>query len=195
MAQIKKTRQERLEELRQSLVVIRHGFEMVMKAEEFAHFLPVAGQLRALLVRSRTNHPLLLELADEVGFPLELYSIPLDFLEQREAILVPQSIQWTGDSVRATDEGPPFVQKVTMDEWLDSTQVIVYGKRITGKQLIQMIANKLGGSHFDRTMPNELREMTLFEIGGLPSQYMTLVRVADVVARLGEDLLDHVERY
>lgn len=189
MAAVQKSRDQRLEELRQSMVVIRRNLEIALTEHEFALFLPVTGQLRSLLVETNTNHPLLLELADELDVTLEFYSIPLDFLELQAPILGPKSIQWTGDSIRAMPEGPPFNQKVTIDEWLASTQVIAYGKRITGKQLIRLSANKSGGSHFDPTMPTELAEMKLFEIGGLPSQYMTLVRLGEIACLLSEQVL------
>lgn len=194
VAEIRKTLKQRVEDLNQSLTVIKANLEMALTHERFALFLPVCGQLRNLLVTSKTNHPLLLELANETEFSPEFFSIPLNFLEQQATILGPDSIQWTGDSIRSSEEGPPFHKKVTMSEWLASTQVTVYGKRITGEQLISMAANKLGGSHFDPTLPTELAEMQLFEIGGLPSQYLTLVRLGEVVLYLGESLLLHARQ-
>jgi len=188
---IDKTFKQRTDDLRNSLTVIKYNLDLALTHNELALLLAVCGQLRNLLWTSKTNHPLLLELAEETDFPLEFFSMPLDFLEQRTSIWGSTAIMWTGDSIRSTGEGPPFHQKVTMSEWLASTQVIVYGTRITGEELICMASNKLGGSHFDPTLPAELAEMQLFKFGRLPSQYPTLVRLGEVVLYLGESLLHH----
>ena len=187
---IPKTPKQRLEELRQALVVIEHGIQETAATQELAHLLPVVGQLRALLVSSGQT-PLLLDLARQMDFPLDFYSIPLDFLDNEEMakILGPTRIQWSGDSIRSTPEGPPFHQKVTMAHWLSSTQLVVRGTKVSGEQLLKLVANKLGGAHYDPELPPELASIRQFEIGGVPSQYITLIRLAEVVVYLGRRLL------
>lgn len=190
---IPKTPQERLEELRQALVVIEQGLRVTVESQELAHLLPIVGQLRSLLVSSGQT-PLLLDLAKQINFPLEFYSTPLDYLDNEEIarILGTTRIQWSGDSIRATNEGPPFHQKVTMAQWLSSTQLVVRGRKVSGEQLLKLVANKLGGAHYDPSLPPDLAEIRQFEIGGVPSQYITLIRLAEVVVSLGRRLLAEV---
>jgi len=187
---VPKTQQQRLEELRQGLVVIEHGLRLSTETNELAHLIPVVGQLRALLVSSGQT-PLLLDLAKQKNVPLEFYSMPLDFLDNEEIaqILGPTRIQWSGDSMRATPEGPPFHHKVTMAAWLASTQLVVRGEKVSGEQLIKLVANKLGGAHYDPSLPQKLSLISQFELGGVPSQYPTLLRLAEVVVHLGNRLL------
>jgi len=187
---IPKTQRQRFEGLHQALLIIEHGLRLITETNELAHLTPVVGQLRALLVSSGQT-PLLLDLAKQMSFSLEFYSIPLDFLDNQEIaqILGPTRIQWSGDSMRATPEGPPFHHKVTMAEWLASTQLVVRGVKVTGEQLIKLIANKLGGAHYDPSVPQELALISQFELGGVPSQYITLLRLAEVVMHLGCRLL------
>ncbi|MBI4285551.1 MAG: hypothetical protein HY670_06580 [Chloroflexi bacterium] len=187
---IPKTQQQRLEELRQALVVIEQGLRATAETQELAHLLPVVGQLRSLLVSSGQT-PLLLDLAKQRNFPLEFYSIPLGFLDNEEIarILGPTRIQWSGDSIRATSEGPPFHNKVTMAQWLSSTQLVVRGVKVSGEQLLKLFANKLGGAHYAPSLPPELAAIAQFEIGGVPSQYITFIRLSEVVVYLGRRLL------
>ena len=187
---IPKSQRQRLEELRQALVVIERGLEAAFETGEAAHFLPVLGQLRSLLA-SGNQTPLLLDLAQKLGFPLEFYSTPLDSLDNAEIaeILGPARIQWTGDSLSPKAE-PPFSQKVTMKDWLASTQAVVGERKISGEQLLKMVANKLGASHYDPTLPPELAAMAPFSLAGVPSFYLTLARLGEVVVHLGRTLLE-----
>ena len=188
----RKSQRQRLEELRQALLVIEHGLQTAFETGEEAHFLPVVGQLRSLLASGKQT-PLLLDLAQELGFPLEFYSIPLDFLDNEELaeILGPTRIQWTGDSLSAEPVPPPIKQKVTMKAWLASTQVVVGRKKISGERLLKMVANKLGGSHYDPTLPPQLAAIVPFKIGGVTSFYLTIIRLGQVVVHLGRKLLEH----
>jgi hypothetical protein len=187
---VPKSQQQRLEELRQALMVIEKGLQLAFETGEAAHFLPVVGQLRALLASGKQT-PLLLNLAQERDFPLQFYSMPLDSLDNAEMaeILGPTRIQWTGDSLSLKAE-PPFIQRVTMKEWLDSTQAVVAERKISGEQLLKMVANKLGGSHYDPTLPPELAAMVPFSLAGVPSFYLTLARLGAVVVGLGQALLE-----
>jgi hypothetical protein len=173
-------------------MVIESSLQTAFQTGEEAYFLPVVGQLRALLVSGRQT-PLLVDLAGELGFALEFYSIPLDALDNEEmaAILGPTRIQWTGDSLGSHAEAPLLSQKVTMEAWLASTQVVVGQQKISGEQLLKMVANKLGGSHYDPTMPAELSAIAPFRLGGVSSFYLTLARLAEVVVHLGRALLEH----
>jgi hypothetical protein len=106
-------------------------------------------------------------------------------------ILGPTAIQWTGDSLSAQAAHPAIRQKVTMEAWLASTQVVVRQEKISGEKLLRMVANKLGGAHYDPKLPAELAAMVPFEIGGARSFYRTLVCLGEVVVHLGRKLLEH----
>ncbi len=137
MSSVSKTTKERLEELRQAVVVIEAGLAAASRTGDVAHMLPVVVQLRALLL-SNGQTPLLVSLAEELDFPLEFYTVPLDILDNEEiaAILGPSRIQWAGDSISADLQGPPINQKVTMNEWLASTVAVVGNEKITGERLL-----------------------------------------------------------
>ena len=189
----KKSNAERRGELRGALTLIENSVKTAIETQDIVYMSVVVGQLRALLTTFRSNNPLLLDLAQEHSFPLDFYSIPLDFLDNEKIaqILGPTRIQWTGDSIRATPEGPPFNQKVSMQEWLASTQVVVRGMKFTGEKLIRMVAEKEGANHYDKVIPQELADMKSFYFNGVPSHYLTLARLGDIVVNLGKQLLAH----
>ena len=193
MSSVPKTNKQRLEELRQAVVIIETGLANASRTRDIAHMSPVVVQLRALLL-SNGQTPLLVSLAKEFDFPLEFYSMPLDYLDNEEiaAILGPTRIQWAGDSMRADPEGPPFGQKVTMKDWLASTVLVVREKKITGEGLLKWAANKMGGAHYDVTWPQELATISTFESNGQPTHYLTLVRLGEITAKLGSRLLKEV---
>ncbi|GAG46905.1 unnamed protein product, partial [marine sediment metagenome] len=110
--------------------------------------------------------------------------------ERWAEILGPSRIQWTGDSLGPHAEPPLLSQKVTMEAWLASTQVVVGQQKISGEELLKMVANKLGGAHYDPTMPPELAAQAPFRLGGAPSMYRTLARLGEVVLYLGRILLE-----
>lgn len=186
-----KSKAERRGELQRALTLIESSIKTAMETQEIAFMSVVVAQLRALLTTFRSNNPLLLDLAKEHDFALDFYSITLDFLDNEEIaqILGPTRIQWTGDSIRSTPEGPPFHHKVSMQDWLASTQVVVRGTKFTGEDLIRMVAEKEGGAHYDKVIPQELADMKSFYINGSPSHYLTLARLGEVVVHLGNQLL------
>ncbi|MCH8993432.1 MAG: hypothetical protein IH959_00485 [Chloroflexi bacterium] len=190
MSSVAKTKEQRLEELRQAVVIIETGLANAFGKHDIAHMSPVVGQLRALLL-SNGQTPLLVSLGEEFDFPLEFYSMPLDFLDNDEiaAILGPTRIQWAGDSIRADPQGPPFGQKVNMKDWLASTVVVVGEKKITGEGLLKWAANKMGGAHYEVTWPQELATISTFESNGQPTHYLTLARLGEITAKLGSRLL------
>ncbi len=173
-------------------MVIEHELQTAVEAREEAHLVPVVGQLRALLVSSGQT-PLLLDLAQELNFALEFYSIPLDYLENDEMakVMGPTGIQWTGDSLSPQAVPPLIRQKVAMKDWLASTQVVVGQQKISGEELLKMVANKLGGAHYDTKLPPKLAAMGPFKIGGVTSFYRTLIRLGQVVVHLGRKLMEH----
>lgn len=189
--EIPKSQRQRLEELRKALVIIETGLKTAFETGEEAHFLPVVGQLRSLLASGRQT-PLLLDLSQELDFPLEFYSIPLDFLDNEDiaGILGPDRVQWTGDSLSPEAEPPLIRYKVIMKEWLASTQVAVGQEKLSGEELLKMVANKLGGSHYDPKLPQQLAIIAAFRLGGVQSFYLTLARLGEVVIYLGRTLLE-----
>ena len=98
-------------------------------------------------------------------------------------------MEWRLISAQAA---PPLIrQKVTMADWLASTQVVVDQQKISGEELLKMVANKLGGAHYDTKLPPKLAAIVPFKIGGVTSFYMTLIRLGQVVVHLGRKLLEH----
>ena len=76
-----------------------------------------------------------------------------------------------------------------MNEWLASTVAVVGDKKITGEGLLKWVANKMGGAHYDVTLPQELATINTFHSNGMPTHYLTLARLGEIVAKLGRRIL------
>lgn len=128
----------------------------------------VASELRALVIKTRTNHPLLLDIAS-------LYNNKLEY---------------------QTNAPPHYPQVSTLEKTLDSTYQIKYGGVYvhTVRDLIKAIADK-EGAHEDREFTTEHLELKSEEIsiGGYPAYVYQLILVAEIVVYTGGQLLHSIE--
>lgn len=83
---------------------------------------------------------------------------------------------------------PRFPIDLTLPEFKDATGMIVRGRRIPNRQIIQYVANKLGGAHFDPKrigtdgeIMSLLDETTHHELLGKPAVYFQLLSIGQAL--------------
>jgi len=85
-----------------------------------------------------------------------------------------------------SDEG--FHDKMLLLDAITLPYVIMRDKGHSLEQIIRMIADT-EGSHFDPERPEELDTLDRFEIWGIPSPYMAIYELGEVVLALGKQLV------
>ncbi len=173
----------RINELTQSLLVMRDCIDLVGQGK-LHHFLPLYGQLRLLLTeKSRNNEPLLLAVSKGLGIPLNVGFTPLDHQAAPEdtiAIWVPLDLNM---------EPNAFDDLLTIDEFLDSPALYFDGRPYTSRELIRSFAVNQGGAHFSASAPSDFASMVAFM--EQPLQH-NLLEIAEATYTLGVRLLQNI---
>lgn len=177
----------RMQELIQSLLVLRDCIAAV-KAGNLHHFVPIYGQLRALLIeKAKNNKPLLLDLASTLKQPMdiwctgeagqELAGVPPEWKEAMvfNAFGFPVSLhqQYTG-------------QEMTSIEKFLERNIVYYAKRhYKAADIIGFFANNAGGAHYAPNIAKDFAQMLTIGLNGQPVLVNFLLQIAEVTYALG----------
>jgi len=178
----------RLQELAQGLQVIHDSLQAIKEGKLY-QFVPLYGQLRALLSK-RGQDPLLLSLADEIGFELQVFRVP-------EASRELSHVGIDNEDTTFSLEGFPVTREQEIDEQVSvplsdflEEDLIGYKERgYSPERIIRFFANKAGGAHYDTGFPEHFADMLSFRFGDQPVLKKALKQVAEVILELGVLLL------
>jgi hypothetical protein len=147
-------------------------------------FLPeVATKLRVLLVRSRHNKPLLLEVADRLGVTLE---VTLDG---------PPGVRSSPESA-----SPQAGDVMSLDSFFDLQAVTIRTSKglvsMTKRELIRAWAEQLGGAHEDWSVDEALLNAVKAELPllGIRPTIMELANCTRTALRYGRHVVQHGKR-
>lgn len=159
----------RIQELIQSLQVIRDSLEAVRQGH-LHQFIPLYGQLRALLSEKRKgNQPLLLTIAKEIGMQLEIYAMPgVDDDKALPSELKKDLLLHLAGFPVSLHRELPGQCLITIEKFLDQKILIYEQKRYTPKDVIEFFANKAGGAHFSPDMDQDFTQLLSFGLFGQP---------------------------
>jgi hypothetical protein len=179
----------RIQELLQSLQVV-HDATAAARSGKLYHLLPLYGQMRTLLTeRSKGNQPLLLDLASIVGQELRLYTMHgADDPKFPEGLQQGLVLHLAGFPVSLRPELPAQIEMALAD-FVDQKIVLYKGVHYTARDIIELLANKAGGSHFPASYPEDFAELMQFGIGGQPMLANALMQIGQVTLALGIRLL------
>lgn len=181
----------RLDELSMALRALNNSCANFNRTRDDAYLLDVMGRLRALVAMGGSNmSPLLIEIADGQGIPLEFYShAPKP--EKAPVGLAAHIYAYKTWSVKQQ----PNMQKYLLKEWLEAPAYFVDQTRDfrTRNQVIKHLSNKEGGSHYDKKVAlivDNLKRTTGSNYNGI--QFF-LMDVSCLVYWLGTRLLFAIE--
>jgi hypothetical protein len=173
----------RVLELLGSLQVIQDSLQLV-RAGRVHQLIPVYGQLRAILrERRRGSKPLLLDLADELGHELRIFSMP-DVDSSPPPITQSLVLHVAGPPFTMSRE-LPLQEERSLRELLDFELITHGGKPYSVGDLIEFFANKAGGAHYSKDLPKDFAELLSFGLGGQPVLVNALIQVAQVTLNAG----------
>jgi hypothetical protein len=203
---VPKPRDERIRDCETHLAFLKEARDNYRTDRE--RYKQVAGELRVLVCKSKSNKPLLLDLMDEYGF---------DYLVQRAAPPAGPPLKgpiplvgWRDDPVQ--QELAKELEQAQGDERrlnalltrLQSLEVALPLRRYVDEglaafiapyeysynQLTRVIAEQSGSAHEDETMEEGLAAMHHVRIGNDHSHIVTLIGFADTILCAGLEFLN-----
>jgi hypothetical protein len=181
----------RLNELSVALRALNNSCANFNKTRDEAYLLDVMGRLRALVAMGGQNmKPLLIEIADEQGIPLEFYSHTPKPTKAPDNLAAHIYAYKTWSINQQSN-----MQKYSLKEWLDAPAYFVDQTRDfrSRNQVIKHLSNTEGGSHYDTktaAIVDNLKRTTGSNYGGV--QFF-LMDVSCLISWLGERLLLTIE--
>lgn len=194
MAKKIKDLDEKLNKLRTALRALKNANDNYVKTNDEAYLLDIMGRLRALVgVGGPLMQPLLINLANELGIQLELYSRPeIKHKNKNLAASVVAGKTWAVKYY----EG---FKKFTLSEWLETPFYYAdTSKNLkTRNQVIKDVSNNEGGSHYGDETPHIVDSLNRVTIStgsqSIDGVKQVLLDIAPLVYWLGERLLLHHE--
>jgi hypothetical protein len=185
---LSKSVSDRMKELMRALMVLRDAVQLVERGERH-HMLPVFGLLRSLLAeKSRSNKPLLLDLASLLGKELYLYAFPGTDKDQFPTLSAPPVLRVGGLPVSLFQTNPHQL-RLSVDEFLTQRMLVYNDRHYTRAEVIKMFAEKAGGAHFPERVPADFSAINAFEINGEPAIHNALLQLAHLTLAAGVELL------
>lgn len=137
----------RMLELEKALRALQLANNHFQESKDDAYLLLTQAQLRALVLSGGSGMtPLLLDLSNQLGIPLELYSTPPE-------ASTPSPNLATSIVVGKTWATRPHIgmRKYTLKQWLELPTYFIDSTRDyrTREQVLKHISNKEGGAHYD----------------------------------------------
>ena len=177
----------RVQELIQSMLVLRDCIEHV-RSGKFYHFIPIYGQLRALLIeKSNKNKPLLVDLASILKQPMNIWCMGPAGPDE-----MPMPEEWKAAMVFNVSGFPVSLhqqlaaQKLISIEELLEHKIIYYDKHhYKTSEIIGFFANNAGGSHYSTKIKKDFAQMLTIGLNGQPVLINFLLQIAEVTYELG----------
>ena len=182
--ELEKTFIDRTIELFLAIQLLIDSRNLVLEGKKY-HITAIYGQLRAILTdntQKKNQGALLIYLARVLIVELKFYYNPLlsEYLSLHST-----------DTVLAIYELDLSMQKqlgrhkeITLDEFLEKNILIYRGKNYTMKSIIDKLSNKLGGAHYDPTIPKDISDLTNIQWGDIPLLDNYLLKFVDVLVPL-----------
>ena len=178
---MKRTLADMVEQLETQLRLLREYSDRAFGDKQDEYLPEVAGKLRLLLVKSRHNKPLLLEVADQLGVNLEV------------TIHGPPGLQYPAGDL--TEGRCRVGDRITLDAFFDLLAVGVKTSSgfitLTKRELIRAWCEQLGGVHEDWSVDEEVVKAikTGLTVGGYEPCVLELNNCARSALQHGQRVL------
>lgn len=194
---VEKSQRERELELLDSLKIVRDMLRGINEGKNHL-FIPLCGQLRALLIDGRKrkngsenkngNVPLLISIAETIGYETNIYSLPsvdkseMPFAESLESFYVRPQISMYRQN--------PKQQKFSIKNWLNIKilESLSRKKEYTLIDVIKFYADQAGGAHYDPIISEDFAELRKY--GRMYNlMFDSVLITARVVYEIGLDII------
>jgi hypothetical protein len=179
-------------ELIHALQLIADGLKQIRQGQ-MRYLIPLSGQLRALIAeRSSKADPLLLHIAQVLQQDLSVYCMP-DVHDTTFPSGLREGLVFHMRGFPITAERQFAAQvKMTFPEILDREIITFQGKNYTPRILIEWYANKSGGAHYSRNLPEDFADLLALKTMNVLPLTQVIVQIGDATLATGLRLLKSV---
>ncbi len=193
---IPKSATQRIFELNQSLRIINDSIELIEKGSNH-QILVLYGQLRSILTeKAKATKALLFDVSEILKKPLEIYYQPLSEIPIDQEKIIFQTMVIDISTKRSNRKQ----HLIDLKNFLDVTALKYNGRAYSIRNLIDLLANKMGGSHYSSKIPkkdSELISLGIFGVkemikAGIPNFEILnsiILSVSKCIFELGSDLI------
>jgi len=190
---VKRTLEQKEKELKDAISLLKDAISQV-ESRNFQYFKVISAQLRALIgMGYGKSNPLLLNLAEEKGIKLECYAYSVagpEELKGRIVFSINPSLL-----ISVTPVSSPGIQKWEFKKWLEAPIVVILDDWYTPNEVIRLMAEKLGGAHYDDALPKKLLKITSIAYctpkGNYNETDRMLYQIAVAVVYYGDKILEN----
>jgi len=167
---ISKSTIDRIIELYLSLLLINDYKNLVIEGKKY-HLVSIYGQLRAILTDNSQikakKKPILFALSELLNVELKFYYSSaiekiLKFHDLNDVVLMHYDFEFS--LYKLNDRH----QELDLNEFLEKNIFVFKSKEYNFRKIINSLSDKLGGSHYDSTLPKDLSDLTNIQLGELP---------------------------
>lgn len=153
----------------------------------------VAGLLYKLLVKSRSNHPLFLELAEKKKYPLVVYvsNIAIATEKSVEKGNLPAPSGSFIPNILSPKPVPLYNYPMVLEEALNFRCYIIRSTKYTFKDILENIRHT-EGFHSDPRKPETLDTLGKIDMSGHSGAYMAIYHLGNVVMELVIEFTNYV---
>ncbi|WP_276497608.1 hypothetical protein [Pontibacter litorisediminis] len=184
-----------LDKLKEFYLAVRimYDLEKLIKEGKSYHIPTVYGQLRALLTdktkeKSKEKKPLF-DIASILGEEIKIYYMPKRSEEHSNF----------GNPFLDISSLPISIERqlvnqieISLEDYLNVEVVQYQGESYTASDIINLLSNKYGGSHYDTKVPQYIAELMSIGFGRQPVLDNLIIQIANLFLKVGLKLLKKV---
>lgn len=171
-------------ELLQSLQVVRDSVVLIKGGAEH-QVIPLAGQLRALLLEKRRDaHPLLLSVVEALGVDARVHVMPASEEGLPEGL--PEPIFHLAGFPFSTERELPGQVEIQLKELADRELVRFESRGYSVRDVIKFYADRAGGAHYSKAVPEAFARLLSLNAGHLLA---TRPMLSTAMRQIGEAVL------
>jgi hypothetical protein len=156
------------------------------------HMAPLYGQLRAMLTdKASGNTPLLPAVADEVGYPMTLFSMPgIDDEPWPDG--APEPEIHINPGAPSLHRVAPGQVEMELADYMDRKMVRWQEHTFSAASVIKDFANTSGGAHYSKDLKQQIGWFLSIQLNETPAVVNGLLQIAELTLEMGTDLIRKV---
>lgn len=177
-----------LSELANALQILSASLQKV-RQDPMPFVIVLAGQLRSLLAeKTKDSSSLLLDIAEQNGIALPLFVMPMGPLPPG----LPEPEFWFIGEFASIERKYPAQTPSTLADVLEHHVLRHNGATYTAREVLRWHANKAGGSHYARSVPEEFLVLQQVAFGANTPTERVVVHLAEIALPLGVRILRQI---